>query len=277
MFHLATGWQFWADISEFQPPVDKTYPYATLAYRLDTGWRIDNHAKANHATSEKMKSIGARIGYVVFIPGQTKAILQRLKNNFGNGDPGIAIMDDMESGKDFAGPGNHSIEANDFHDELAAWTNNDMNRQLGYANAYDWASLWKVRPAGMKRVLADYEATIKSGYWAQQYVGGGNTPVPSGFPRACRPFGSWVDLNAKKTTVPAMLDELGLDWLSMATQAQVKALVAAELKANNKTLINDLLAAQIKSHDGKVHGQVGHFISETYEMVATVPGVKKAN
>lgn len=204
-----SGWQFWADVSEFQPVVDKTYPYACLAYRLDNGHRLDYHAKANHATSEKIESIVARIGYVVYLNGEVASIMKRLKNNFGASNPGIGVMVDMESGKDFAGPGNHSFGANNLVSELRDWTGSHA-AVIGYANAYDWHSNWPAHASDMKRVLADYSATIESGFWAQQYTGGTKYPVPNGFPTACRPFGSWVDMNAKKTTASALADSLGL-------------------------------------------------------------------
>ena len=276
----ASGWLWWADISEFQCQVTKDYPYSVLAIRLDTGYRLDNHAIENRAAVEKIQRIEALIGYVVFIPGQSKEILARLKKAFGSGDPGFAAMVDMESGQGFAGPGNHSSEANDFIAALADWSG-VPERQLGYANAGDWATNWPTRPAGMKRILANYGPTIKPGYWAQQYKGGGNTPVPAGFPTAVKPFGSWVDLNARKTTVPELLDDLGLDWLTMATQAQVQAaaqaaLVAALNSTDGQAAIQKAVAAQV-AHGVDVNGllEFDHKAKPSLEAFLTgIPGYK---
>lgn len=227
-FRAATGWLFWADVSEYQPVITPDYPYPLFAERLDTGMRLDHNAVYNRMGAEKIKTIEALIGYVVFIPGQSTAQMKRLKTAFGLTDPGFAVMVDMESGSDFAGPGDHSVEANELLLELADWTGNPA-RSLGYANAYDWSSNWPSHPHNLKRVVADYGSQLVHGCWAQQYHGGGNTPAPPGFPTACRPFGSWVDMNARQATVPATLDDLGLDWLSMATEVQVKAAVVDAL------------------------------------------------
>lgn len=254
-----TGWAFWADIAEFQRVVDGTYPYGQLAIRLDTGWRLDNHAKANHAAVQKIAHIEALIGYVVFVPGQSKAILSRIKNAFGAHLEGIAPMTDMESGSGFAGPGNHSSEANDFVNELAAATS-DRKREVGYANGGDWANNWPTRPPWLKRITANYGTQAPS-TWGWQYYGGLSYPTPTGFPRACKPFGSWVDMNARKTTHNALLDELGLDWLSMATEAQLDAKIAAAVKASEtrqqKWTISTIINAMRALVRGDKHGPFG--------------------
>lgn len=192
---------FWADISEFQRVVTSAYPYQQLAIRLDTGGRLDNNAKANHSAWLRMNR-GALIGYVVFIPGQSRAILRRIQNAFGRQLEGIAPMTDMESGAGFAGGGNHSREANDFQDALAEATGSRA-REIGYANASDWATNWPSRPSWMKRVIASYGSQLHNDFFGHQFYGGLDYPVPSGFPRACAPFGSWVDLNTAAMTSAA--------------------------------------------------------------------------
>lgn len=217
---------FWADISRFQPVVNSTYPYRQLAIRLDSGFSIDENAAENRARVAKIDHIEVLLGYCVFRPGQSKSILGRLKNAFGS-DPEFAVMTDMESGSEFAGPGNHSAEANDFVNELADWTS--RARQVGYANGYDWASNWPNRPDWLKRATAAY-GTNDPGTWSWQYYGGLNYPSPAGFPRSCPPFGGWVDMNTAKLTPDGFKDDLGLDWLSMATKQDVADLIDARIE-----------------------------------------------
>jgi len=243
-FFSATSRLIWADISEFQQVVDSTYPYPVLAIRLDTGYRLDNHAVSNHRAVSNIAHIDALIGYAVFIPGQSKAILNRIKNAFGS-QPDFAIMTDMESGPGFAGPGNHSSEANEFVAQCEAWTH-DAARELGYANDPDWKSNWSSPLPWMHKVIAHYGSDFVPGYFAQQYYGGLNYPTPTGLPRACKPFGSWVDLNTAAMTLTTLQDSLGLDWLSMATKADVQAAVteavqAALGNASNVVNVNGLI------------------------------------
>lgn len=228
-FFSATQRLIWVDASEFQVIVNSTYPYPVFAFRLDTGYRLDNHATANHKAGTTISHIEALIGYAVFIPGQGKAILNRIKNAFGS-QPDFAIMTDMESGAGFAGPGNHSSEANDFVAQLEAWTK-DAQRELGYANDPDWRGNWPNPPSWMHKVIAHYGSDLVPGYFAQQYYGGLNYPTPAGLPRACKPFGSWVDLNTAAMSISALQDSLGLDWLSMATKADVQAAVTEAVQA----------------------------------------------
>src|SRR5882757_6806201 len=110
--YAATGQTFYADISQFQVVVDGTYPYPVLGFRADNGSRTDSNAAANWRYCEAHPThIRVAIPYVVFKPGQSAAIMARLKNLFGNDcPPNIVPEIDMESGSGFAGPGNHSSE-----------------------------------------------------------------------------------------------------------------------------------------------------------------------
>lgn len=276
----ASGYALWADISEYQTPVNSLYPYQQLTIRLDTGGRLDKHAQTNHTAWLKLKRTGFLSGYMVFIPGQSAAILKRVQGAFGKQLEGIAPMVDVEAGKGFAGPGNHSAEANDFVNELDSATGN-IAREIGYANSPDWGSCWPSRGHLQHRVVADYSATMQPGYWAQQYYGGLNYPTPTGFPRACAPFGSWVDMNAAASATDTLLDDLGLDWLSMANEAQVQAAAQAGAEAALKALLPTLITdAGIKSENSGQVSPLWQFLQvcdrRTYQTQNALTALAKA-
>lgn len=210
--YAATGQTFWADISEFQTVVNSEYPYPVLGFRVDTGNRTDNNAAANWSYCDTHDGhIRVVIPYVVFKPGQSSAIFARLKNLFGSQCPPQVVPEiDMESGSDFAGPGNHSSEANLFVTELAAWAGEQKQTQ-GYANSPDWQACWPTPPAWMKRRLANYSSTpLIPGYYSVQYYGALPYPSPPGWPRTCAPFGSYVDMNMTPRTIDQILVDYGV-------------------------------------------------------------------
>lgn len=205
---------FWADISRFQGYVDSTYPYPVLGFRADTGTSIDSHAAGNWGyVANHPDHIRVAIPYVVFKPGQRAAIMARLKNLFGSQCPGNIVPEiDMESGAGFAGPGDHSAEANGLAADLAAWTG-DQNRVQGYANSPDWSGNWPNRPAWMKRRLAYYSSNanpVPAGFYAVQYYGALPYGSPAGWPRSCAPFGSYVDMNATPRTINQIVSDYGI-------------------------------------------------------------------
>lgn len=236
----ATGETFWVDISSWQQVVNSQYPYPVLGFRADTGTSTDGNAAENwQHCDEHPDRIRVAIPYVVFKPGQRAAIMRRLKNLFGSQCPGQIVPEiDMESGSDFAGPGNHSAEANALAADLAAWAG-DQDRVQGYANSPDWAACWPTRPSWMKRRLAYYSSNpTPPGFYARQYWGALPYPVPSGYPKSCPPFGSFVDLNVTPRTINQIVADYGIGdptvqldaedhaWFiaNMATQKQVHEL-----------------------------------------------------
>lgn len=196
---------FYADISSWQAPADDTYPYPVLAFRADDGVGPDSHAAHNWQHCQQKGLIA--VAYVVFKPGHVAPIVNRLKQMFGPHPARLAVMVDMESGAEFAGPGNHSLEANQMVAELGAWLGPDA--VLGYANAPDWAALWPDRPAGLKRIVAHYGAGAPNGAYGWQYFGGVDNPTAVGFPRSCPPFGGNVDLNYINRTVAQIEADFG--------------------------------------------------------------------
>jgi hypothetical protein len=210
--YAATGQTYFADVSVYQPVVDDTYPYPVFGFRADSGNSTDGHAAANWRYSDSHPDhIRVAIPYVIFKPGQSGAIFTRLKNLFGAQCPPQIVPEiDMESGSDFAGPGNHSSEANGFIATLAAWSG-DQKQTQGYANSPDWSGNWPTPPAWMKKRLAYYSSNpTPPGYYSRQYYGALPYSSPAGYPRTCAPFGSYVDMNVTPRTITQIEADYGI-------------------------------------------------------------------
>lgn len=239
---------FFCDISYFQVPVDNNYPHPILSFRLDWGSGIDNNARANWAYCEGSTRIKVAIAYVVFKPGQAHAIFDRVKAFFGGKAPAkLTVMVDMESGSQFAGPGNHSTEANELVELFAIWLGS-RKRVLGYANHYDWQSNWPAAPAWLKRFTAAYGTTDPGTFGWQYYGGVATNPSPPGYPRQCAPFGSNVDLNVIHQPIGDILAALGLaseeDPLAGITLEQIADAVWSQKLGDGK--LNQTAAAWLK-------------------------------
>jgi hypothetical protein len=244
LLYAAIGQTLWVDISSYQIVVNSSYPYPVLGFRADTGGSTDSHAAANWAYCESHPDdIQVAIPYVVFKPGQRAAIMGRLKNLFGAHCPANLVPEiDMESGQDFAGPGDHSGEANALAADLAAWTG-DQDRVQGYANSPDWSGSWPTRPSWMKRRLAWYSSSAyppPAGFYAVQFYGALPYPSPPGLPRSCAPFGSYVDMNATPRTITQILADYGIgDAMAITDEDAAKVANAVFAKFGNVT--NDRL------------------------------------
>jgi len=229
MLYAATGQTFWADVSVYQPLVDDSYPYPVLGFRADSGNATDGHATGNWRYSDSNPDhIRVVIPYVIFKPGQSDAIFKRLKNLFGSQCPPQIVPEiDMESGSGFAGPGNHSSEANSFIATLAAWAGEQKQTQ-GYANQPDWSGNWPTPPAWMKKRLAAYNTSpIPAGFYSKQYYGALPYPSPAGWPRTCAPFGSYVDMNMTPRTITQIEADYGIGEADMpVTDAEMNRIAA---------------------------------------------------
>lgn len=205
-----SGVTFWSDVSEFQPVINSSYPYHVVAFRVDNGWRRDNHAYANWSFIHASSQIDLAIGYVVYIPGQLNAVLARVKALFGDTPPKkLALMIDMESGAGFAGPGNHSADANHWVDAFAAYLGS-RKKVVAYANHSDFAYCWPGLPSDIKRVTASYGGPNPGTYGWQYFGGLTQYGSPSGWPRSCAPFGSWVDMDVFNHPLSAVLLDFGI-------------------------------------------------------------------
>lgn len=198
----------WADISRWQHVVTDAYPYPILAFRLDAGSGIDGNAAANWRYCQRSPQIKAAIGYAVLRPGGWPSQFARIKNFLGAKPPAkFCLMLDVEGGADFMGSMDATTQANNAAASAAAWLG-DQARVLGYDNPNDGAR-W-THPGWLKIVTPRY-GTSDPGSWAWQFYGGdARWPSPAGYPRACPPFGSGVDLNICHMPLNQVLADLGL-------------------------------------------------------------------
>lgn len=230
------GRTFYNDISEFQRVVNSSYPHSMISTRIDTGGRLDYNIEGNRNAILRMPKIQVWQNYVVFIPGASHAILSRFKNFHGKTPPKIlTVMIDMEAGAGFAGPGNHSTEANWLAGEFADYLGSQL-KVCPYANGSDYANNWPQLAAWLKprKVIASYGSSNPGGY-AWQYYGGLPYGSPSGFPRSNSLFGSHVDYNVINKPISQIVTDFGVkprvvkptdkDWSDMATKAEISALI----------------------------------------------------
>ncbi len=175
----------WADVSEWQRPVDDAYPWQFLCFRSNDGEHRDANFAANHAWADKAVADGRMFGYMVYYfyrPGVNGA--EVLKSMVGSPNQRMTVMIDVESD---AGQitGNQSASINAQFDELARWLGSPK-RVTGYGNTGDLDSLWPSKPQGVRLVIAAYGSNpTYPGKFAHQYSDSYVTP----------PFGA-CDINS---------------------------------------------------------------------------------
>lgn len=201
---------FGADIAEFQPLYDTSYPYSWIAIRGDSGGRLDYKFATNFARAHADPKIKLLVIYLVVQPGQLSPVYDRIVAVLGKTCPSkVAFRFDVESGAQFAGPGDHSAELRYWVSSFAAYAATAA-RLDGYANSGDWSALWPSHPPTLKRFLADYTDQLPAGWYGYQYYGGLNFPTPAGYPRSCPPFGGWVDMNVIQRPIAQIVTDYGL-------------------------------------------------------------------
>jgi LysM repeat protein len=195
-----TDTQF-ADISEFQVPVDDSYPWPFIAVRSNDGTYLDQHFGPNLAwckAAVESGRIGGFIVYFVYWPNWAEGVAA-LKAHVGDPHPSMAVMIDVESwGGKIAG--DQSAGANAAREDLIGWLGGNRQRVIGYANEGDFNNLWPSRgDAGV--ILANY---VRNDDWpgkiAHQYA---NNFVTA-------PFGPCDINSADGFDLPALLAALGL-------------------------------------------------------------------
>lgn len=257
-FRTMAGLQsFCADASYYQPYFDKTYPWRWANHRLDSGYFIDEKAVGNYKLLTTWPQILVIENYTVFIPSTYKAMLQRIKDFYHtNGlSPKVVVKIDMESGSGFAGPGDHSTDANWLANELAD-VMGSQERVLRYGNTPDYDACWSHPLAWLpaRDCIAGYSSNEPAHpHLTWQYFGGMTQyPSPAGYPRSVAPFGSYIDLNVAHMSVAALATKYGLttgEELDVtAVQTLTKAINASEaavqaaIKASEDSLYNRIWA-----------------------------------
>jgi hypothetical protein len=195
----------WADVSEFQVPVDDRYPHSFFCLRSNDGLHRDTHFSQNLAWANKAVASGKLFGYLVYYfyrPRVDAAAV--LRQMVGTPNPRMGVMIDVE-GDGGKVSGNQSTAINAQFEELAAWLG-DRRRVVGYGNVSDLNSLWPQKPIGLRIVIAAYGTNPDyPGKFAHQYSS--TTP--------CAPFGP-CDANSADNMSQADMEQM-FGWASAPT------------------------------------------------------------
>jgi hypothetical protein len=191
-----------ADVSEYQVPVDNSYPYQVLSIRVCDGTYADHNFARNYAwmraaLDSKRLSFGIIYTYVRPNWLANANTVRSMIDAEGGLHPRVALMLDVESGGN--PPGDGSTWINQLYWNLADYAGS-ASRIIGYANSYDFFNMWRVRPPGLRVVAAGYGSNPNlPGQVAHQYTDGrGYSPnLPQGAP----PFGR-CDMNSADGLTP---------------------------------------------------------------------------
>lgn len=189
-----------ADVSEFQCPVDDSYPYRVLSIRSNDGTYEDHNFSENYqwcVNACNSGKIDFFICYYYWRPGETGVSTHMaMVNEAGGPHPRMVSMIDLESG---GNPNRDQSDVlNDEYNQLVRWLGNNDKRVIGYANLSDERTMWQAKPTDLKFILAGYGANphdpsiIKL---AHQYTDGTGFGAASGLPDGCSPFGH-CDMNS---------------------------------------------------------------------------------
>lgn len=192
-----------ADVSEWQVPVDDSYPYPVLSIRVSDGTYVDRNFAANYAWMRAALDSGRLVFGIIYTyirpaTWQSNADTVRSVIDANGGlHPRVALMLDVESGGN--PPGDQSEAINAIYDYLAEYTGNPA-RVIGYANAGDANNMWQHKPPGLRIIGAGYPTDPHlPGQVAHQYTNGTGYGAP--LPQGCPPFGN-CDMNSADGLTP---------------------------------------------------------------------------
>jgi hypothetical protein len=197
-----------ADVSEWQTPVNDTYPYRTISIRSNDGTRRDLNW-ANYAWCCRAADDGRLTHFYVYFvwrPGVDSVGV--LKSMVGAPHPKMVVEIDIESWNGEIS-GNQSAGLNAAFAQVAQWLG-DPRRVMAYGNAGDLTNLWPARPAGMRVRVASYGSNQSfPGKIAHQYTNGKG--YGGGLPEGCPPFGNCDMNSADGLTATALAELHGID------------------------------------------------------------------
>lgn len=191
-----------ADVSEYQVPVNNSYPYRVLSIRVCDGTYRDRNFAHNYRWMRSAFDSGRLTFGIVYTYARPNwwanaNTVRSMIDAAGGLHPRVALMLDVESGGN--PPGDGSSWINRLYWNLADYAGSPV-RIIGYANAYDFFNMWRVRPAGLRVIGAGYGSNPNlPGQVAHQYTdGSGYSPnLPQGTP----PFGR-CDMNSANGLTP---------------------------------------------------------------------------
>lgn len=166
-----------ADVSEWQVPVDDLYPYQVLSIRSNDGTYRDKHFATNYQWACDALNAGKLKALIVYCVYRSnwEQTLATARATVGTPHPRMAMMIDVES---WSGQitGDQSGGINGLYWGLADWLGNAA-RVIGYGNTGDLNSLWPHKPPGIRLVVAAYGSNSDyPGKIAHQFADNYNTP-----------------------------------------------------------------------------------------------------
>ena len=214
-----------ADVSEFQCPVDDSYwdatymdagagpfKYRVLSIRSNDGGHADANFSANYAACVAAANDGRAVLFIVYYywrPGGSAVTNHmRMVQAAGGPHPKMVSMIDLESGGNPNVDSSAQVDAD--YNTLVQWLGSE-HRVIGYANLGDMRTMWQTRPATVPMILAGYgtnpndNTVYKIGH---QYTDGQG--YGAGLPEGAPPFGN-CDMNSADGFSPSQLaDALGV-------------------------------------------------------------------
>lgn len=208
----------WADVSEFQKPLDDSYWEATyvagngvtakyrwIEIRSNDGSHQDANFAANYAAAVRALNDGRADGMIVYFywrPGNADVDTHiAMVQAAGGPHPRMVSMMDVESGGNPGG--DESPELNSEHDRLVTWLGN-FQRVIAYANLGDARAMWVNHP-DEGWILAGYGSNPSDPLFrkiAHQYTDGQG--YGGGLPEGAPPFGN-CDMNSADGFTSAQL------------------------------------------------------------------------
>lgn len=193
-----------ADVSEFQVPVNDSYPHPFLSIRSNDGTHRDSNFWRNYQWCCAAADSGRITGFIVYYywrPGGTGLTTHMIMVDTPH--PKMATMIDLESGGNPSG--DQSYQLNDEFRSLATWLGNPA-RVCAYANRSDYENMWRIQPVGLRWVGAGYGSNPNlPNQFAHQYTDG--SVGAGGLPNGAPPFGP-CDMNSADGLAPQELAAL---------------------------------------------------------------------
>ena len=140
----------YADVSEWQVPVDDSYPHRVLCIRSNDGNHRDRNWNVNYPWCKRRCDTGELEFFIVYFVWRRnwRQTVDTLKDMVGNPHPRMAVMIDVESwGRQIAGDQSDGI--NRAYSAVAEWLG-EPRRVVGYGNVGDLNRLWPVKPKGIR-------------------------------------------------------------------------------------------------------------------------------